>query len=623
MATFIPSLSSVQARAATSGELRVARTLDALLEDDYLCWHETPVGAVRPRYTDFIVLHPRRGLLLLEVKDWKLGSIERFDRDGFTLHGGRRLTNPLTQVRRCTYALVDQLRRDSALTRPDGRYAGRLVCPYAFGVVLTNVTRAQFDANGLGEVLTERFVVCGDELARSQDPEAFQKRLWDMFPYAPSEPLSVPLIDRVRWHLFPEIRIAPTAAAGPDDAPVLDPVPDLVAEPAAPSAGDLFPDVVRIMDVQQEQLARSLGEGHRVIHGVAGSGKTLILGYRCLHLAETLAKPILVLCFNIALGARLRELMTLRGVADRVHVRHFHDWCGEQLRAYHVPRPEPGPGYVAALVRAVIDGVAAGQIPKGQYGAIMIDEGHDFEPDWLRLVVDVIDPDDESLLLLYDDAQSIYRKDRRLGFSLSSVGVRARGRTTVLRLNYRNTDEILGFAYRFARQWIEPGIEPGADGDDEVPRIAPESAGRHGPEPAVRSFPDFEAEAGFVARQVAALHARGTPLAEIAVLYRSEWMGRNLSSALDGLGVPVHWLRNPAEKKRLASDDARAKLMTMHSSKGLEFPFVAVTGTGDMPLASADVDAEARLLYVAMTRATERLLVTGVAGSGFAERLAA
>ena len=48
------------------------------------------------------------------------------------------------------------------------------------------------------------------------------------------------------------------------------------------------------MDVNREQLARSLGEGHRVIHGVAGSGKTMILGYRSLHLAKALGKPTLV-----------------------------------------------------------------------------------------------------------------------------------------------------------------------------------------------------------------------------------------------------------------------------------------------------------------------------------------
>jgi len=52
------------------------------------------------------------------------------------------------------------------------------------------------------------------------------------------------------------------------------------------------PDIVRVMDLQQEQLARSMGEGHRVIHGVAGSSKTMILGYRAQYLAQALAnKP--------------------------------------------------------------------------------------------------------------------------------------------------------------------------------------------------------------------------------------------------------------------------------------------------------------------------------------------
>jgi superfamily I DNA and RNA helicase len=74
---------------------------------------------------------------------------------------------------------------------------------------------------------------------------------------------------------------------------------------------------------------------------------------------------------------------------------------------------------------------------------LLIDEGHDFEADWLKLVTQMIDPEKDSLLLLYDDAQSIYKKKRdkkdRLDFSLSSVGIQARGRTKVLKMNYRNT----------------------------------------------------------------------------------------------------------------------------------------------------------------------------------------
>jgi superfamily I DNA/RNA helicase len=83
-----------------------------------------------------------------------------------------------------------------------------------------------------------------------------------------------------------------------------------------------------------------------------------------------------------------------------------------------------------------IQGVDAGRIPRAQYGAIMIDEGHDFEPEWLKLVTQMVDPSTDSLLLLYDDAQAIYRKSKGLDFSLSSVGIKAAGRTSILRLNY-------------------------------------------------------------------------------------------------------------------------------------------------------------------------------------------
>lgn len=123
---------------------------------------------------------------------------------------------------------------------------------------------------------------------------------------------------------------------------------------------------------------------------------------------------------------------------------------------YHVQRPDSGEGYVDRLVEQVIAGVDKGTIPKAQYGAVMIDEGHDFAPDWLRLVIGMVDPETNSLLLLYDDAQSIYQDKRRLNGPLSGVGIQARGRTTVLKLNYRNTNEILEFAYRFASRYMQP-----------------------------------------------------------------------------------------------------------------------------------------------------------------------
>jgi len=610
MARLIPALNSCLSR-MQAGEKRFARRLESHLEDDYLCWYELPVGK-RQRYSDFIVLHPHRGLLLLEVKDWKLNTIQTMDKVSATIvtpQGLKTVSNPLEQVRQCAYQLVNRLQKDPQLVTPSGRYRGHLIFPYGYGVVLSNITCRQFDATDLGEVLPAHQTICKDEMLESMDAEDFQKRLWGMFNVQFPQPLSLPQIDRIRWHLFPEIRID-TGSQG-----------ELFPSEVEDSGVDeLLPDMVKVMDRQQELLARSLGEGHRVIHGVAGSGKTLILGYRCLYLARQLHKPILVLCYNIPLAARLRELINSRGIGDRVQIYHFHDWCGEQLRLYHVPRPTPGEAYYDRLVETVITACEKGRIPRAQYGAVMIDEGHDFEPEWLRLVVDMVDPETDSLLLLYDDAQSIYGKQNALDFSLSSVGVKARGRTTVLKLNYRNTDEILEFAYRFARRYLHPDDRD----EDHVPLIQPESSGRHGPQPVVRRFASYVEEARYIAGIFRRLHQeKDIPWSQMCVVYRANWMGKELDRQFAELDIPRHCLSDPASKKRFKPEDENVKLMTMHSSKGLEFPVVAVSGVGSMPVGNADPTAEAKLLYVAMTRSTEKLLVTAHRKSPFLDQLEA
>ncbi len=606
MAKLIPALNSCLSR-MQAGEKRFARRLESHLENDYLCWYELPVGR-RQRYSDFIVLHPHRGLLLLEVKDWKLDTIKAMDKASATIvtpQGLKTVSNPLEQVRQCTYQLIDRLQKDPQLVTPSGRYRGNLVFPYGYGVVLSNITRRQFASTDLGEVLPAHQIICKDEMVESTDLEVFQERLWNMFNVQFPQPLTLPQIDRIRWHLFPEIRI------DTDNQGDLFPSEEESAE-------TLLPDIVRVMDMQQELLARSLGEGHRVIHGVAGSGKTLILGYRCLHLAKLLHKPILVLCYNIPLAARLRELIVDRGISDKVQIYHFHDWCGEQLRLYHIDRPATGEAYFDRLVEAVINACGRGMIPAAQYGAVMIDEGHDFAPEWLKLVVKMVDPDSNSLLLLYDDAQSIYGNKKALDFSLSSVGVQARGRTTILKLNYRNTDEILNFAYRFASQYLQPDDKD----EDHAPLIKPVSSGRHGPKPVIKVFGSYEREADYIAQLFRRLHEeKDIPWSQMCVTYRANWMGKTLDKCFAAEAVPRHWLGDSASKKCFSPADERVKLMTMHSSKGLEFPVVAVSGIGSMPARTAAPVSEAKLLYVAMTRSTEMLLVTSHKESSFLAQL--
>jgi superfamily I DNA/RNA helicase len=80
----------------------------------------------------------------------------------------------------------------------------------------------------------------------------------------------------------------------------------------------------------------------------------------------------------------------------------------------------------------------------------------------------------------------------------------------------------------------------------------------------------------------------------LAILARNNSQIRTLSAALQGIDGP-----------------AGIAMMTMHASKGLEFDTVIVAGVADLviPDRTSDIEEERRLLYVALTRARERLFV--------------
>ena len=610
MAQLIPHLNTCLPR-MTAGEKRLARRLEALLDDDYLVWYDIPVGR-KNRYPDFIILHPARGLLFLEVKDWRLENIKKISKHRVELltHNGKvTAPNPIEQARQCAYQVINMLEADRELVAQSGDYMGKLKFPYGYGVVFTHINQAQLNKaltpDGMS-VLPEHLVLCKDEIPENIDPEVFQQQLWDMFNISFNQKMTLPDIERVRWHLFPEIRITSTQ----DDL-------FIAADDDGPVTTHTIPELIKVMDLQQEQLARNLGDGHRVIHGVAGSGKTMILGFRAFQLAQTLAKPILVLCFNISLAASLRHYVSENKIEHKVQVYHFHDWCGQQIKMYHCAVPEGEAPYYERQVMAVIRGVEKAQIPRAQYGAVLIDEGHDFEPEWLQLITQMVDPETDSLLLLYDDAQSIYKKRSALDFSLSSVGVKARGRTTILKLNYRNTREILEFAYKFAQEFISASESD----DDHIPVIAPESAGGSGPAPVFRLFDQQSDELDYIIRCVKKWLDNGHSSNEIAILVPSNNMAVSIAERLAKAGIANQCLARKDKKATYNPSLPLVNVLTIHSSKGLEFETVVLAGIDRIQLIAEELVDQVRLMYVGMTRAKSQLLITSSADTVFTQRL--
>ncbi|MFM9427285.1 hypothetical protein RCH10_003741 [Variovorax sp. GrIS 2.14] len=597
MATLIPAIGSCASR-MTGGEKRLAERLEQKLEDDYLLWYDVPIGP-KHLHPDFVVMHPRRGILILEVKDWSPKTIQHANKQSWQVFIDgvlKTLPNPAEQARQHAHAVVDALKRDAQLVHPEGKHQGGLIFPWSYGVVFPNMTRKQFTDGQLDQIIEPNQVICSDEMLEKVDPEDLQSRMWGMFPFMMRGAMSLPQLDRVRWILFPEVRVQ-TSGVLFDDG-------DADAE---------LPDIMRVMDLQQEQLARSLGDGHRVIHGVAGSGKTMILGYRAEYLAKACtptSKPILILCFNEPLGVKLASVMDAKGLADNVHVRHFHKWCRDQLKTYNLlPTEKMGTTQLMEeFVQRVIRGVEQKHIPSGQYQAVLIDEGHDFASEWLKLVTQMVDPSTNSLLLLYDDAQSIYERKRSKQFSFKSVGVQAQGRTTILKINYRNTRQILQTANLIAADLLTADDKD----DDGIPLLKPISCGRDGQAPILIKLPSLREEAFAIADQLSHAHEEGHAWGDMAILC-ADWKTMDLcADALLQRKLPFN-LRKRSGDYNPAAD--AIQVMTMKVSKGLEFPVVALPGVGHMPAQGEDEQEAARVFYVAATRATQRLLL-GVSGPG-------
>jgi len=592
MATLIPPLGS--ARFDARGELRLAERLKDCLEDNAWVWHNIPVGPFG-RHPDFVVLHPDQGIVVLEVKDWRLDTIVNANKmqvELLTDRGHVLTDNPFEQVRGYMFNVVKTLKRDPLLVIESGGFRGQPVFPFGHGVVFSNITRKQFEQTDLSEVFASGRCIFRDEMTESVDPDDFRERVWRMVSPRIGSALSLPQIDRVRALLFPEIRVSQFAL--PFD------------EPSAQSS-PADDRMLAVMDMQQELLARSMGEGHRIVRGVAGSGKTLILAFRAEQIARAASRPVLLLSYANGIAGRLENAMQDRGVEDKVVASTFHAWCWKMLRTYGIAHPGERdiPDYserLAANVQAVLDAAERGLIPGGQYDAVLIDEAHDFEPQWLALAAKMVNPDTKALMIVYDDAQAIYKGRKRPVWK--QLGIEAAGRTTVLKVNYRNTAPILRFARRFAADVIGA---PGVCAGDESAILMPEDGGREGVEPVVRQCVNYDGEAHAIAEWLLGRKAAGYSWGQMAVLYPRHFIGERFERALAKHDVPLDVVKS--NHNRVRSERDAVRLLSMHNAKGLEFPCVAIGGLGELKKTEG-IEDDIRLTYVAITRATHEAFIT-------------
>jgi superfamily I DNA/RNA helicase len=255
------------------------------------------------------------------------------------------------------------------------------------------------------------------------------------------------------------------------------------------------------------------------------------------------------------------------------------------------------------LARIACSLLQKGELPKEEYSNVIVDEVQDLSDIELQ-IVRLLSARNDQLFLVGDGAQQIYKR----GQSLRSIGINVSGRGFILRKNYRNTAEIMQAAIALKNA---EGIGR-FDEDPTASQVDIITSAMTGERPAVFTCPDQLLEFDLVAREIKYLVNRlGFAPAQICCMSRASYVREQLLKRLQSTGIKALNYRADG----VGADDA-VLVSTLHNAKGHEFRAVFILGVvdGALPLYSAveaeEIEREAALLYVAMTRAKELLYLS-------------
>ncbi len=610
MAEMIPD--RMPSRGST-GEKKLFSILQRL-PDDYIVYYE-PI--VENRYPDFVLILPDTGLLVIEVKGWYPRDIKAGDSNTILVKESRRevrRNHPVRQARDYMLSLMDQCQEhpdSQRLLHKTGEFQNKFIFPFGHFAVLSNITSEQLKNHESGDltlIFTSDKVVSRDILESWLDESISTDKLCEIVrsffdPFWSIKRLTESQINTIRAIIHPEIIIIPKPfieAKGEEDNKHIS---------------------LKVLDLKQENNARNIGEGHRIIYGVAGSGKTVLLIAKAkLMSSQAPESQILFLCYNVTLAAYLRNVLKN---CPKINVKHFDDWA--KANGVTRRRQESNESLGNRLLTVLEEGFTESR----KYDAVMIDEAQDFELSWFKCVLEAMkEPNDGDLIIVGDGSQGLYPRGK---VSWRKIGISAQGRTIYKKFdldkNYRNSREIIELAAVFANKSEE-------DEDSIVSlQVEPEKCQRStGFKPVlvkaetkkdectkVLSIVKNLLDGKWFGQEIEALKPQ-----DIGLFYplASKWdkpLLRELINNLEEL-APAVWLTDPENRQsRTRVSESSIKIQTIHSAKGLQYRAVILMWADSLPKSFADSDEETdrRLFYVGLTRPEDFLVISASGASKF------
>lgn len=323
-------------------ERRVATALRQLPDDwtvlHHVSWQSQRNGRQGDGEADFVVLHPKRGLLVLEVKgggiEIREGRWSTIDRRG----DRHEIKNPYEQATASKHALLGWLKEHGL--------AGRIRIGHAVAfphmAKLPNVGPAGPSAISFTKPDLDNIVFMIDQCFNHWGLEA---------------KLAVHDVKKLVGLLAPTVSITPNLAG---------------------KTAEAEHDLLLFTAEQVEAFAGLRASRGGLILGGAGTGKTLLAIARAQQLAKDDFRTLLV-CYNELLGA---DLARRTAAPPALTAGTFHSICLAEAAKARLPLPgqKDATWWERQAPELLIEACA---ITETSFDAVVVDEAQDFSPLWL------------------------------------------------------------------------------------------------------------------------------------------------------------------------------------------------------------------------------------------------
>ena len=391
-----------------------------------------------------------------------------------------------------------------------------------------------------------------------------------------------------------------------------------------------------VLSHDQERLSNLVMDGGpRLVRGVAGSGKTVILAHWLAQTLERVRGEEDVRVWVVYANKSLRHL---------VETTALDAWCArcpgiefpwERVEVLHVRQVldslygREGLGaadyvYDFELGARRIMGSLDAQTAEYTCDALFVDEAQDLGHDTLKLLVSLIRPSDahdassRAAIFFYDNAQNLYGRGMP---RWADFGLDMRGRSTVLKESFRSTRPIAEFALNVLYRLCPPGADP--EHRELVERGLIEETQRNqrpwwrvhfneiqGPQPVFRRFASLDEEiAGLCERVCSLLSDEAVQPCDVAVIYNGRNIRTRLERELPRVLTPLGFRALVQTSEAFTGDEHTVVVTTPHSFKGYDAEVVLVAAAEQFNARETGILSET--LYVAMTRARSVLEVFG------------